>query len=445
MRPSPSMSSTVSPSMSSSSCGYGRVLGADPLRLVRQRPFGAVGIDARADVERAGIERARHVGVMAVLRRPACAGSRGCAADAATSVAWMLPSTQNAGLSAAGPVVGVGHRHHPDVAALVALADRLPSRRDADDSRDQRVEQFGEFGVAVEWSKTRAGMRGSFWNAVELREARQFTGGISGSRQVRLDYRINIRYHWRCSPIPGPHASPYAELHCLSNFSFLRGASHPEELAERAHALGYAALGADRRMLRWPAWCARISPPGTAGCTFIVGSEFTLADGLKLVLYATDRAKLRRPRATDHARPAQRGQGQLRADRATMSSSWRRVVPRVWIPPRQRVTTPIDRRCALVRRRLRRPRLDRARNCSRAPAIARASHAAGAGAATGLLPLVAAGDVHMHARARRALQDHAHRRSACARRSPSAVTRSSPTASGTCARARGWPRSIRAS
>ena len=34
----------------------------------------------------------------------------------------------------------------------------------------------------------------------------------------------------------------YAELHCLSNFSFLRGASHPEELVERAYELGYAAL-----------------------------------------------------------------------------------------------------------------------------------------------------------------------------------------------------------
>jgi hypothetical protein len=34
----------------------------------------------------------------------------------------------------------------------------------------------------------------------------------------------------------------YAELHCLSNFTFLRGASHAEELVERAHALGYAAL-----------------------------------------------------------------------------------------------------------------------------------------------------------------------------------------------------------
>ena len=34
----------------------------------------------------------------------------------------------------------------------------------------------------------------------------------------------------------------YAELHCLSNFSFLRGASHPEELVARAAELGYTAL-----------------------------------------------------------------------------------------------------------------------------------------------------------------------------------------------------------
>ena len=37
-------------------------------------------------------------------------------------------------------------------------------------------------------------------------------------------------------------APSYAELHCLSNFTFLRGASHPEELVETAHALGYQAL-----------------------------------------------------------------------------------------------------------------------------------------------------------------------------------------------------------
>src|ERR671912_559336 len=34
----------------------------------------------------------------------------------------------------------------------------------------------------------------------------------------------------------------YAELHCLSNFSFLRGASHPAELVGTAAELGYAGL-----------------------------------------------------------------------------------------------------------------------------------------------------------------------------------------------------------
>ncbi|HYN96884.1 MAG TPA: error-prone DNA polymerase [Pilimelia sp.] len=37
-------------------------------------------------------------------------------------------------------------------------------------------------------------------------------------------------------------ATPYAELHCHTNFSFLDGASHPEELAEEAARLGLTAL-----------------------------------------------------------------------------------------------------------------------------------------------------------------------------------------------------------
>ena len=34
----------------------------------------------------------------------------------------------------------------------------------------------------------------------------------------------------------------YAELHCLTHFSFQRGASSPEDLVRRAWALGYTAL-----------------------------------------------------------------------------------------------------------------------------------------------------------------------------------------------------------
>ncbi len=44
------------------------------------------------------------------------------------------------------------------------------------------------------------------------------------------------------NPPDPPTVPAYAELHCLSNFSFQRGASQPEELVERAAALGYAAL-----------------------------------------------------------------------------------------------------------------------------------------------------------------------------------------------------------
>ncbi|AEG92582.1 error-prone DNA polymerase [Ramlibacter tataouinensis] len=46
-------------------------------------------------------------------------------------------------------------------------------------------------------------------------------------------------------PVLGDTPDPlprYAELHCLSNFSFQRGASHPHELVERAYNLGYEAL-----------------------------------------------------------------------------------------------------------------------------------------------------------------------------------------------------------
>src|ERR1700722_1614876 len=39
-----------------------------------------------------------------------------------------------------------------------------------------------------------------------------------------------------------PGRVPYAELHCHSNFSFLDGAAHPEELAEEAARLGLEAL-----------------------------------------------------------------------------------------------------------------------------------------------------------------------------------------------------------
>ena len=52
------------------------------------------------------------------------------------------------------------------------------------------------------------------------------------------------RADYVATPAPEPPADrvPFAELHCHSNFSFLDGASHPEELAEEAARLGLDAI-----------------------------------------------------------------------------------------------------------------------------------------------------------------------------------------------------------
>src|SRR5262249_23782601 len=80
----------------------------------------------------------------------------------------------------------------------------------------------------------------------------------------------------------------YAELHCLSNFSFLRGASHPEELVERAQTLGYAALAITDECSLSGVVRAHLAAKESR-LQLIIGSEITLVDGVTLVLLATDR------------------------------------------------------------------------------------------------------------------------------------------------------------
>jgi len=77
----------------------------------------------------------------------------------------------------------------------------------------------------------------------------------------------------------------YAELACCSNFSFLRGASHPEELVEQAAALGYRALAlTDECSL---AGVVRAHEAASAtGVHLIVGTFLRLHDGPRLTLLA---------------------------------------------------------------------------------------------------------------------------------------------------------------
>jgi error-prone DNA polymerase len=86
---------------------------------------------------------------------------------------------------------------------------------------------------------------------------------------------------------------PYAELHCLSNFSFQRGASHPEELVTQAAALGYAAIAlADECSLAGVVRAQRAlqALPESGRPRLLIGSEVRLVDGPCLVLLAADRA-----------------------------------------------------------------------------------------------------------------------------------------------------------
>jgi len=104
-------------------------------------------------------------------------------------------------------------------------------------------------------------------------------------------------------PPAEPSASPvdYTELHCISNFSFQRGASHPDELVMRALDLGYRGIAITDEcsvagVVR--AWDGlrqfRKAPP--EGCEsladrplhLLYGSEFLLEDGARLVAIARD-------------------------------------------------------------------------------------------------------------------------------------------------------------
>ena len=77
----------------------------------------------------------------------------------------------------------------------------------------------------------------------------------------------------------------YAELHCLSNFTFLRGASHPEELIAQAHALGYRGLALTDECSVAGIVRAHVAAR-ERGFALVVGSEFSTADGPRVVVLA---------------------------------------------------------------------------------------------------------------------------------------------------------------
>ena len=80
----------------------------------------------------------------------------------------------------------------------------------------------------------------------------------------------------------------YAELHCLSHFSFLRGASAPAELVSRAAACRYHALAITDECSLAGVVKAHVAAK-EHHLKLIIGSEFTLTEGIRLVALAPNR------------------------------------------------------------------------------------------------------------------------------------------------------------
>lgn len=81
----------------------------------------------------------------------------------------------------------------------------------------------------------------------------------------------------------------YVELDVTSNFSFLRGGSHGEELVAQAKALGLSAIAVTDRNTLSGVVRAHLAAK-EVGIKFIVGARLDLEDGFSLLTYPTDRA-----------------------------------------------------------------------------------------------------------------------------------------------------------
>jgi error-prone DNA polymerase len=195
---------------------------------------------------------------------------------------------------------------------------------------------------------------------------------------------------------------PYAELHCLSNFSFLRGASHPQELVERANELEYSALAiTDECSLAGSVRAheaVQKLPPGSP-LRLIIGTEITLEGGPRLALLATDRASYGHLCALITRGRMQAEKGRYRLTRDDLNEGLpgclALLVPGLQPDPEHaRLLAERFARRAWVATGLFCGPNDR----SRLAQLRELAKSAG-------LPLVAAGDVHMHVRSRRPLQD----------------------------------------
>ncbi|MDH5456656.1 MAG: error-prone DNA polymerase, partial [Gammaproteobacteria bacterium] len=192
----------------------------------------------------------------------------------------------------------------------------------------------------------------------------------------------------------------YAELHALSNFTFLRGASHPEELVKTAAALGYEALAITDECSMSGIVRAHAAAKECGLKKLIIGTELHLRSGRKLVALAQNKegyTSLCRL-VTNARRAADKGHYALKR------LDFEEGLPgclMLWVPDRQ---FTLDVEDHWLRETFR----DRLWIAVELLADGRQREQLAKLREEGRrlkLPLVASGDVHMHCRARRIVQD----------------------------------------
>lgn len=201
---------------------------------------------------------------------------------------------------------------------------------------------------------------------------------------------------WRPRPTP---LVRYVELHCKTNFSFLEGASHPDELVNQAARLGYGGIAITDRDSVAGVVRAHVAAK-KIGLPLIIGTEVTLTDASPVLLWAMNRegygrlcrlltrGRRKAPKGECHltfADVAEHSDGlllgvllALACDLSSDLPRWREVFP--------------DRTYAVA-------------ELHRGPCDERRLGQWQAAAQAARVPLIAAGDVHYHDANRRYLHD----------------------------------------
>ncbi len=215
----------------------------------------------------------------------------------------------------------------------------------------------------------------------------------------------------------------YAELHCLTNFSFLRGASHPEELVERAAELGYAALAiTDECSVAGVVRAHLAVRDKKLPLKLLIGTEIRLADGPTLVLLATNRNGYGNLSALITRGRTASDKGSYRLTSADLDAGLEDCLA-LLVESREtfgretgngKRETPFNTEASAHSSDIDAARWLAARFPGRAWIVVQLMHSPSDRehlqrlrtlSKTAGLPLVAAGDVHMHVRSRRPLQD----------------------------------------